>query len=184
MIHLKEAPAVSPPRRARLRDGKVAIDWAASGWAGVAGGIVLLAIQTLLPPLITGESPVSAARRIAAIAMGGSALTPPTGMTPFVFLAAAAVHLPLSLIYARLLAAIVRDWSAARSAAMGALFGACLYALNYYAFAALFPWFMQARGWIGLGSHIAFGVTAGWLYQRLASRTRRTGGADSRLSSS
>lgn len=137
-------------------------DWAAAGWAGVVAGLTMILLETLLSALFNGpDDPV---RSIAAIALGDSVLPPLSPLTAIVFLAAMGVHLPLSLIYARALAVLSHGLRPAPAAAVGASFGAVLYALNYYALSTAFPWFAQARGWIALTAHLAFGVTAAVSY--------------------
>lgn len=144
---------------------KPGLDWAASGWAGLAAGTAFVLMQALI-----GGGASEAARRIASIALGESALPASGSLSVLIFLAAAAVHIPLSLIYARVLAAMIDGMRAAPAAAAGALFGLCLYALNYYVFSGMFPWFVSARGPGALGAHVLFGVLAAWIYNRLARR--------------
>jgi hypothetical protein len=146
------------------------IDWAAAGWAGFAGGTVFILLETVLISLFTGGPNSDAVRQIAAIALGESALPPSTPFTALVFLAAMAVHLPLSLLYARLLAALVRGQEAAHAAAVGAAFGAVLYVVNFYAFTAILPWFAAARGWMTLLAHVAYGLVAALTYVSLTER--------------
>lgn len=152
------------------------LDWAAAGWAGLIAGIAFVLAETTLTSLFTGGPDADAVRRIAAIALGETVLPPPTPFTALVFVAAMSVHLPLSLLYARILAALVRGLDAGRAAAAGASFGAILYAVNYYVFTEIFPWFAPARGWITLTSHVVFGVLAAWTYVELAGRSARRSG--------
>jgi hypothetical protein len=146
------------------------VNWAAAGWAGIVAGAAFLLIQTTLTTLTNGSGDV--VRQIAGIALGQSVLPGSTPFTALVFVMAVAVHLPLSLVYARLLAVIVDGMPVGRAAEAGALFGVCLYVVNYYGFAYFFPWFALARGWVALSSHVAFGALAAAVYVELAQRRR------------
>lgn len=150
-----------------------AFDWAASGWAGLAAGAAFIVIQTSFVSMFTGDTNTDAVRQIAAIALGESVLPGKTPFTAIVFLAAMGVHMILSLMYARLLAAIIHGMSAARAISVGAGFGALLYAVNFYLFTDLFPWFTVSRGWLTLFTHVAFGMIAAGVYKRLTAAKRR-----------
>lgn len=168
---MSHARALTAPRTtrqagaaARAGEDDGDLDWSASGTAGLLAGLLMIVVETGLSSLFVGGSDTDPVRRIAAIALGQSVLPATTPFTALVFLAAMSVHLPLSLLYARVLAALVRDLDGPGAAAGGALFGAALYALNYHALSGVLPWFADARGWISLASHIVFGATAGGLY--------------------
>lgn len=173
MFHLVKDVQRRPPQRTKTLLPVERIDWAASGWAGIIGGGGFILIQTILMTLFTGGAGGDAVRQIAAIALGGEALAhPATRFTALVFLAAMAVHLPLSLIYARLLAPFVHGRPVGRAVAIGTAFGVALYAVNYYAFTSVFPWFAAGRGWITLVAHASFGALAAGTYVRFTARRR------------
>lgn len=148
-------------------------DWSASGWAGLVAGGAFIVIQTSFTSMFTGDAKVDAIRQIAAIALGESVLPDPTKFTALVFMAAMGVHLIMSLIYARILAAIIHGMSTERAISIGAGFGAVLYAINYYAFTNFFPWFAVSRGWITLFSHVVFGMLAAGVYEWLTMPNRK-----------
>jgi hypothetical protein len=51
---------------------------------------------------------------------------------------------------------------------IGAAFGLALYFVNFYVVApAAFPWFVEARNWVGLAGHLIFGVVLGVAYAAL-----------------
>jgi hypothetical protein len=162
-----QRPPARAPRAPEIRPG---LDWAASGWAGLAAGAAFVLFQTFLGALLGGGDKTDAVRRIASIALGGAVMPPGEPFTVIVFLAAAAVHIPLSLIYARVLAAMIDGMRPARALGVGALFGAGLYLLNYHVFSGIFPWFVSARGAPALLSHLVFGLLAAGIYTRLARR--------------
>lgn len=143
------------------------VNWAAAGWAGIIGGASFMLLEVFLN---AGGGHATPVRQIAAIALGASVIPPPTPFTALVFVAAMAIHLPLSLIYARVLALLINGLAPARAMEGGAVFGAALYGVNYYAFTALFPWFALTRGSIALACHVVFGVIAGGVYAELSRR--------------
>lgn len=179
MIHARASAALRtlPRVRASIGPAPEGIDWEAAGWAGLAGGGVLILLETVLASLFTGGPDTDPVRQIAAIALNQAASPASTPFTILVFLAAMAVHLPLSLLYARILAAVIHPLGPEKALAAGAAFGAALYAVNYYGFTVVFPWFEASRGWITLTAHLAFGLAAAGAYVLL----RRGGGARPRL---
>lgn len=168
MSHARVLPRPSPGGRTGDSAPIADLDWAAAGWAGAAAGLAYIVLMAALTPLVVGGSPAAAVRAIAAIALGDSVLPPLSPFTALVFLAAAAVHLPLSLAYARLLAGMVGTWETKQAVAGGIAFGAILYLVNFYLFTdAFFPWFAAERGWATLLSHLAYGALAAYVYKRL-----------------
>lgn len=166
----------TPPHRPRVQT-QVApldegIDWGAAGWAGLAAGAAFIALLTA-GYAAYGGGPADAVRLLASVALGESILAPGQPAPAVVFLAAAAVHLQLSMIYARLLAGIVHRMRRSRALAAGALFGGALYVVNYYALSTFFPWFVSARGPSSLAAHLAFGVIAAAVYKRLTAPALR-----------
>ena len=143
------------------------LDWGASGWAGLVAGAAFILLQTFAGTVFGGGGKTEAVRRLASVALGESVLAGGEQYTAIVFLAAAAVHIPLSLIYARVLAAIIHGMPMARALGVGALFGAGLYFLNYHVISGIFPWFVSARGAAALIAHLAFGLLAAGIYTGL-----------------
>src|SRR5581483_4465192 len=152
----------APPRRPPPRD----LDWGAAGWAGIAGAFVLIALETG-PLFFSGDSwrPV---RMVAEIVFKFMPTNNPSAFN--IALAALAVHLPLSLIYARLLALLIYDRRTGPSLVIGVSFGLVIYLINFYVFTALFPWFAGVRGMAEVADHAAFGLATAWVYQRLQGR--------------
>ncbi len=148
------------------------MDWGAAGWAGLAAGAAFVLLQTFSGLVFGGGGSSEAVRRLASVALGESVMTGETPFTGLVFFAAAIVHIPLSLIYARVLAAIIHKLDMARALGVGAVFGASLYFVNYYAVSDFFPWFVSARGPEALISHLVFGLLAAGIYKRLTRRQR------------
>ena len=159
-----------PDARHKSAPPEPGLDWSASGWAGLAAGAAFILIQTFAGALFGGGGPGDAVRRIASVALGASVVPAGEPFTAIMFLAAAAVHIPLSLIYARVLGAIIDGLRPGLAVGAGALFGLVLYFANYYVFSGMFPWFVSARGPAALVSHLAFGMLAAGIYARLARR--------------
>jgi hypothetical protein len=85
---------------------KQVVDWGAAVWAGLIGGIVFLLINMILTSLYLG-SPWVIFRLIASVVMGSSVLTTPATFNPAIFLVSLIVHIPLSIIYACIIAIIL-----------------------------------------------------------------------------
>jgi hypothetical protein len=147
-------------------------DLRAAVWAGIVAGIVFIALEMVLVAVVQGMSPWAPPRMIAAIVMGEGVLPPmeaPVTFDATVFAVAMAVHFALSILLAMIL-----GWGVSRfglgmaaSIAAGLVFGLAVYAVNFYGFTAVFPWFAMARGPIGIVAHAVFGVVAGGVYRRL-----------------
>ncbi|KAG8149082.1 sodium:proline symporter [Burkholderia catarinensis] len=142
--------------------GRVPILWAAFG-AAVGSTVIELLLWS-----IAGEDVVANlfrdARLTAAIVMGRRVLGSSTGFDLPVMGVATLVHGALSLVYAAVLAKVVRGLSLGPALLAGGAFGLILYGVNLYAFTAIFPWFIPARGAITLVAHLVFGITAAAIY--------------------
>jgi hypothetical protein len=153
----------APERRTAGRIKRAPEDWTAAGWAGLIGALVFLALEA--GPLLWSGDPVKPLRMIAAIAY--KVLPVPSDDPRATFLAALAVHVPLSLIYARILAYFIKGRPLGRAVAQGALFGLALYVVNFYFFVEAFPWFKEARHPKELLDHVIFGMVVAYSYRML-----------------
>ena len=106
------------------------------------------------------------ARLAAAIVMGSSVVSPPATFDMAVMAIATMVHLVLSLFYTIFVVLLVDQRRMLLAVALGVAFGLGLYAVNMHVFTFIFPWFVQARGWITAIAHMTFGVVAAiaWCY--------------------
>lgn len=134
--------------------------------AGVLASLVFQLLEIVLIPLFGGGSPWGPARMIAAMVLGRGVLPPPASFDLAVVLTALVVDIALAIIYALVLAAIIRRWSLAASAAGGAVFGLVLYVINFYGFTALFPWFEMGRNGVTIFTHVVFSLIAAVAYKR------------------
>ncbi|MBN3568336.1 sodium:proline symporter [Burkholderia cenocepacia] len=143
------------------RASGVPILWAAFG-AAVGSTVIELLLWA-----IAGDDAVRNllrdARLTAAIVMGRSVLGA-GGFDPLVMGVATLVHAALSLVYAAVLARLVRNLSRVAALLAGGAFGLLLYGVNLYGFTTIFPWFIAVRGAITLVAHLVFGITAAAVY--------------------
>ena len=146
------------------------IDLKAAVWAGITAGLVFMVLEMLLVQLVGVGSMWGPPRMMAAIVMGREVLPPPATFDAGVLIVAMMVHFMLSLVYAFIFAWIVGRWHTTMTVAAigGLLFGLVIYAVNFYGFTAVFPWFAEARNWITVLAHAIFGVTLGIVYRPLA----------------
>ncbi len=147
--------------------------WGIPLCTGIVAGAAATVAQVLLWLVFTADFPAVLwrdARLTAALVMGSRVLPPPATFDAVVWLVAAAIHLALSIFYAALLGYLAARLGGMRALVAGAVFGIALYVINLYGFTALFPWFIQARGWIAAAAHIAFGVTGVAVYRYLLLR--------------
>jgi uncharacterized membrane protein YagU involved in acid resistance len=148
------------------------LDWKAAVWAGIGAGIVFLILEMMLVQVFEPMSMWAPPRMIAAMAMGTDVLPPPDTFSAPVLAVATLIHFPLSIIYAFIFGWIVSRWDMglASAATAGAVFGLLIYIINFYGFTAIFPWFADARGWIGILSHALYGLALGLVYEPLERR--------------
>lgn len=134
--------------------------------AGIVASLVFQVLEIGLIPLFGGGSPWGPARMIAAIVLGQDVLAPAGTFSLAVVVVALVVDIGLAVIYALVLAAIIRRWSFAAAAIGGAVFGVVLYVVNFYGFTALFPWFAVGRNGVTIFTHIVFSLTVAVVYKR------------------
>ena len=142
------------------------VDWKAALIAGLAGGIVSLATNIFLSSRLL-DSPWLLIRIIASILMGEGVLPPPSDFSWPVFLASLFIHMLLSVIFAGLIAIVVHQWGIIISFIGGAIMGLAFYAIAFYTFSILFPWFYTFRNWIFLVMYILYGAFTGSVYELL-----------------
>jgi hypothetical protein len=131
--------------------------------AGVVSGTAATLVQVALWLLFTADFPgvlFRDARLTAALVLGARVLPPPATFDFAVLAVATVIHFALSVAYAAILYPLVAHRGYLWAVMAGTVFGMALYVVNLYGFAALFPWFAQARGWIAAAAHVAFGVSA------------------------
>jgi hypothetical protein len=149
------------------------ISIASAVWAGLVAGMVFMALEMIMVSMFMGMSAWAPPRMIAAIAMGRDVLPPPDSFNMAIVGTAIVVHLALSLIYAFIFAFVAKGRSINSATMLGAGFGLLLYAVNFYGFTAVFPWFADARNWISVFAHLVYGAVLGATYAACANRKLR-----------
>jgi hypothetical protein len=135
------------------------------------GAGVLSTLAQMLLWLIHGDGVIQSllrdARFAAAIVMGRGVLHPPVSFDPLIMGVAALVHAFLSFVYCAILALAIHKHAESANIATGAFFGLGLYVINLHGFTAIFPWFIESRGWITFAAHLVFGSAAAIIYLKL-----------------
>lgn len=150
--------------RAKL---KQLMDWRAAIISGFVSGIVLLLLVTLFVPAVRGWNAWVIVRYIASIFMGQEILPPPATFNLTALIIALVTHTIISLGSAILLAFIIHRWGLLVGIVGGAVFGLCLYGINFFSLTYFFPWFYLIKGWPMMISHVIFGAAAGGVYEGL-----------------
>jgi hypothetical protein len=154
------------------------VNWEAAAQAGVVAGLVYLAWQMALYPLVTGGSVWDVPRATAAILIGKGILATPATFNLGVFIVGLLLHLTLSAGYGLLLAAMIAGLRRGAALVSGGIFGLVLYLINFYWFTTAFSWFARARNWATGLAHVIFGLVAVWSYLALRRRAAARAGAE------
>ena len=144
---------------------KQVMDWKAAFYAGIISGTVLLLLVLLAVPAIKGWNAWVIVRYISSIFLGEGILPPPASFNLGALIIALIVHVIISLGSAILLAFIIHRWGLLVGIVGGAIFGLCLYGINFFSLTYFFPWFYLIKGWSMMVSHIIFGAVAGGGYE-------------------
>lgn len=172
MITMTPQTKTDRPAETRQAPGLRMPDWGAAGWAALIAGTIFMLMELVLLPLSKGGNAWAPVRMTAAIIWGRHILPPPPYLVDAapnsgIFFTALALHYSLSLIYLRVLSALIYKLDAKTAALAGAFFGLILYAANFYGFTGAFPWMAAARGWATIVSNVGFGVIAAASYKLL-----------------
>lgn len=141
------------------------MDWEAAIKAGFIAGLVALLIVVI--PAAADGYPWIIFHWIAALLLGPDVLAETRDLSPLVIGLGLIIHFVLSTIYTLILAFIIHRWGFWVGLFGGALFGLALFAINYYTFTLLFPWFLIMRSWSVLIAHLVFGAVAGAAYEAM-----------------
>lgn len=146
------------------------IDWSAAIMAGVVAGIVFMMMEMLLMPLF-GFAPSMWAppRMIGAIGLGEGVLPPPATFDLTVVMVAMVIHFATSILFAIVVAMIIRNLSTGAAVGVGIVAALLLYGFVFYVMTAgPWPWFANGRNWVNIVTHIAFGAIVAWWYKARA----------------
>jgi uncharacterized protein YndB with AHSA1/START domain len=157
------APTVHGRRRQHGRIDPTMALLVGSGAAVIATGAQLIFWWMAGMPVL--ETLFRDARLTAALIMGTSVLPPPSTAQWDILLVATLIHFSLSIAYAAVAAYFVGRLHTGPALVAGAAYGLVIYVVNLYGFTVLFPWFLVARDWVTLGTHVVFGVVLAIGYQ-------------------
>ena len=138
--------------------------------AGLIAGAVFMMLEMIMVPVFMNGSPWGPPRMIAAVIMGKSVLPMPGQPVTFdlgVLMVAVMLHFMLSIMYAIILGWISKSLSTGTALLVGAVFGLAIYFINFFGFTGVFPWFAMARNWVGVFSHIMFGLIAVYSFRKM-----------------
>lgn len=141
-------------------------DWPAALLAGLLAGLIFLLINVVLCQLLLAN-PWLPLQLPAALALGAEVLPPAEVAGLGVPATGLIVHLLLATGFTCLIAFCLHRWGILVGVLGGALFGLCLYSINYNFIADFVSGFAALRGWLMLASHCVFGAAAGGLYEFL-----------------
>lgn len=143
------------------------INWSAAIVAGIIAGIVFLMMEMFLMPLF-GFAPSMWAppRMIGAIGLGEGALPPPPTFDLTIVMVAMAIHFANSIVFAIVVAFIIRNLSMGAAIGVGIVAALLLYVFVFYIMTAgPWPWFANGRNWLNIVAHIVFGAIVAWWYK-------------------
>ncbi len=135
--------------------------------ASLIAGLVYLVVQIVMAVWLFGSTPWVVLRWQAAILLGEGVLPPPAGFASLPILVGLLLHFALSVLYGLLIAFIIHRGGLLVGIVGGGLVGLALYALNFYTFTILFPWFFAIRNWLIILGHVLFGMLVGGIYEAL-----------------
>ncbi|MDF3838718.1 hypothetical protein P3W85_38150 [Cupriavidus basilensis] len=146
-------------------------DWRAAAFAGLIAGAVYVVMELLTARFVLYQSAWGTVKMVAAIMLGKETMASADAFSWSIVLAAGVVHFGLSVVLATILAMIIAsfrfDSSSGMASLTGAIFGALVYLVNFYALGRYFNWFDEARGWESLFAHVLFGLIAANAYMYL-----------------
>lgn len=143
------------------------MDWSAAVWAGILAGLAFLGFLAVVAPQLGLFNEWVYLRLIASVPLGQEVLAPPATFDAKVLGAAVITQLLLSVSFSIVIAFIFHRWGLFIGILGGALAGAALYVINFWALSYFFPWFYAMRGVDMLIGHILFGAVAGGIYEAL-----------------
>ena len=140
-------------------------------WASVIAGLAFAALEMVLVRVVDGMSPWLPLHLIGAIGLGPDALAPANNFDLKIVSTAVAIHMVLAILYGFILALIIARVDIGWAVVVGCVYGLVLYYINFYGFAAAFPWFADARGGVSVFTHIVQSGLMALLYKMFDRRS-------------
>ncbi len=151
--------------------------------ASIVAALVFAMMEMVLVAVVMGQPWYAPLHMIAAIVLGPSGvLPPPAAFNLGVAGVAMVVHVVMAIIYGLVLSTVLLAFRSSLAWIIGLVFGVALYYINFYGFTMLFPWFADARGWIGFVSHAVFGLVLALIYRQMDGREAIDTASGDRLS--
>ena len=148
-------------------------DWIPAVVAGLAASAVLMVLELLWAATLGEQSPWVVSRKVAAIVMGPGVLESADFSVATVAVALA-THYALGVFSGVVIGIVIAGFhyetSLGMMLAIGGLFGALVYLVNFHALAQVFPWFADLRSWGTFIGHLIFGMAAALIYKALDRR--------------
>jgi len=139
--------------------------------ASIVAGLVFAVMEMVLVAVVKGQPWYGPLHMIAAIGMGPTGVLPPPPTFQIgVAAVAMVIHMMLSVVLGLILATLLLAFRSNLAWIIGLIFGIALYYIFFYGFTALFPWFAEARGWIGFVAHAVFGLVLALIYRKMDPR--------------
>ena len=160
----------NPPATSPLVDRERISRWTKGVWTGLIAGTVLLGAQMFLAVEAGSGTVWNPIRLSASIALGSQAIAASAPFTFGILAIGVLVHFLISIWYAVVLGLFIRRLKYGMALLVGAGFGLLLYFVHFYGLTSMYPWVVNARGWIPVISHLAFGMSAAWVYSHLHMR--------------
>lgn len=152
------------------------VDWSSAVWAGLAAGAVFLVVNLFLMPAVVGGNGWVFLRIVASLVLGHEVLAPPATFDGVVLVVALLMHFGISIGFGLLVSIVVYRGGLLGGILVGGLLGAALYGIDVYGVKYALPWLYTyiypswiagTSGWLTLGCHVLFGMTAGGVYEGL-----------------
>lgn len=141
------------------------VTWRAIPIAGVSAGTIFLLVNFVLTPLLLEVDPAIILRYMASLILGSDVLMESNSAE--IIIAGLGVHYGISLIGAFVIAIVIHRWGLLVGIVIGAILGLAIYGINLYTLTFFFDmdWFIAINSLVFMISHVAFGATAGGVYE-------------------
>lgn len=144
---------------------KQVFDWNAAFKSGIIAGAIFFLSNIFIVPLILGGNMWIIIRLFASIFAGETILAPPSSFNIAALIISFSTTIIFAIFFTLLIAFVLHKWGLLVGIIGGALFGLCIYLVNFYSLSYFFPWFFALSSWPFVLTHILFGAAAGGFYE-------------------